>query len=67
MNAEDPSRVLVKVDPQYFRPTEVEILIGDPAKAERILKWKPKILFKELVEEMVHADVALVEKGDLVN
>ena len=67
VNAEDPSRVLVKVDPQYFRPTEVEILIGDPAKAERILKWKPKILFKELVEEMVHADVALVEKGDLVN
>jgi len=67
VDAKDPSRVLVKVDPQYFRPTEVELLIGTAAKAEKLLGWKPKILFKDLVTEMVAADVELVEKGDLIN
>ena len=67
VDATDTSRVLVKIDPQYFRPTEVEILIGDPAKAQRLLGWKPKILFQQLVEEMVSADVALLDKGDMIN
>ena len=67
VDAKNPSRILVKVDSQYFRPTEVEILIGDASKARLALGWKPKILFKELVEEMVNADVELVRKGDLIN
>jgi len=53
----------VRIDPKYFRPTEVDILIGNPAKAERQLGWKPTTLFSALVEEMVAADVALVDSG----
>lgn len=56
-----------QVDPQYFRPTEVEELLGDATKAATLLNWKPKILFETLVQEMVDADVALVEKGDMIN
>ena len=67
VNAADPTKVLVRIDPQYFRPTEVELLIGDPAKALKDLGWKPKTLFQGLVEEMVAADVALVDKGDMIN
>jgi GDPmannose 4,6-dehydratase len=55
------------VDPQYFRPTEVEELLGDATKAATLLNWRPKILFETLVQEMVDADVALVEKGDMIN
>lgn len=58
-------RDLVKIDPKYFRPTEVDILIGDPQKAKRILNWTPKTLFEDLVKEMTEADVKLVEAGDL--
>eukprot|EP00968_Pinguiococcus_pyrenoidosus_P003771 scaffold251_cov230-Pinguiococcus_pyrenoidosus.AAC.2 len=57
-DAKDSSRVLVRVDPKYFRPTEVDLLIGDPAKAKRELNWEPEILFEQLVEEMVAADLA---------
>jgi len=52
----------VEVDPRYFRPTEVETLIGDASKARKKLKWKPKVNFKELVRMMVDADMKLVEK-----
>lgn len=52
----------VEVDPRYFRPTEVETLIGDAAKARRKLKWKPRVGFKELVRMMVDADMQLVER-----
>ena len=50
-------RVLVEVDPKYFRPTEVELLLGNPSKAERVLNWKRKIDFKSLVSMMVKADL----------
>ena len=50
-------RVLVKIDPQYFRPAEVDLLIGDAEKAKKILGWKPRICFRELVKLMVEADV----------
>jgi GDPmannose 4,6-dehydratase len=63
VDAADESRVLVKVDPRYFRPTEVDILIGNPAKAERQLGWKPTTLFTALVEEMVKADIEMVIQG----
>lgn len=52
----------VRVDPRYFRPTEVEQLLGDATKARQKLGWKPKIGFKELVSEMVTADIRTVAK-----
>jgi GDPmannose 4,6-dehydratase len=59
--------VLVKVDPAYFRPTEVELLIGDPSKSNKELGWQPKYNLERLVHEMVHADVALFRKDiDLI-
>jgi len=48
---------VVKIDPRYFRPTEVELLIGDPTKANEKLGWKPKYTLKEMITEMVSADV----------
>lgn len=49
----------VVIDPKYFRPTEVEVLISDPTKARKVLKWKPKVTFKDLVRIMVDADMSL--------
>ena len=57
----DPSRVLVRIDPRYFRPTEVELLLGDPAKAKRKLGWVAKTSFEDLVKEMVEADVQMTK------
>ena len=54
-------RVLVEIDPRYFRPTEVDLLLGNPAKAKRKLGWSHTTTFEDLVEEMVQADVALFE------
>lgn len=62
---EDEERVLVKVDPKYFRPTEVELLLGDASKAKEKLGWEPETTFRALVGEMVRSDLALVDKGDL--
>ncbi len=55
-------KVVVKVNPQFFRPAEVELLLGNPAKAETVLGWKRNISFDQLVERMVKNDLALVEK-----
>jgi GDPmannose 4,6-dehydratase len=52
----------VEIDEQYFRPAEVDLLIGDPAKARKILGWEPKTRFTELVKIMVDADVDLLER-----
>jgi len=49
--------LLVEVDEKYFRPAEVELLLGDPSKAESELKWQRKISFQELVSEMVRYDL----------
>lgn len=54
--------VLVEVDPNYFRPTEVDLLIGNPAKAEKELGWKASCEVKDLVKEMVQEDIKLFEK-----
>jgi GDPmannose 4,6-dehydratase len=51
-------KVLVRVDPRYYRPTEVDLLLGDPAKAKRVLGWEPKVTFPELVTMMVESDLA---------
>ncbi len=53
---------LVKVDPQYFRPTEVDLLLGDPTKAKTELNWNPKVTFKQLVKMMVDSDLKENEK-----
>lgn len=55
-------RVIVKVNPAFFRPAEVELLWGNPAKAEKELGWKREIPFARLVERMVNSDMQLVEK-----
>ena len=60
------SRAIVRVDPRYFRPTEVETLLGDPTKAHQKLGWKPKITFHELVAEMVREDLKGAERDELV-
>ncbi|KAF5350630.1 hypothetical protein D9756_008696 [Leucocoprinus leucothites] len=57
-------KTVVRIDPKYFRPAEVELLLGNPAKAERVLGWKRKVPFEELVKEMVAAD--LKAAGSLV-
>ncbi len=57
--------VIVRIDPRYFRPTEVETLLGDPSKAKRQLGWTPKITFAELVEEMVREDLSLAKRDAL--
>jgi GDPmannose 4,6-dehydratase len=56
-------RDLIRVDPAYYRPTEVDILLGDSSKARTELKWAPKVSFSELVKEMVLADIDMVKKG----
>jgi GDPmannose 4,6-dehydratase len=53
---------VVKIDPKYFRPTEVELLIGDPTKAKAKLGWKPKYDLDSLVKEMVASDLELFKR-----
>ena len=55
-------KTIVTINPKFFRPAEVEVLLGDPAKAEKVLGWKREISFSQLVERMVKNDMALVEK-----
>ncbi|HSH86097.1 MAG TPA: GDP-mannose 4,6-dehydratase [Methylophilus sp.] len=57
---------IIQVDPRYFRPTEVETLLGDPTKAKQKLGWTPKITFNELVTEMVKEDLKTAERDELV-
>lgn len=61
-----PGQVIVKVDPRYFRPTEVETLLGDPTKAREKLGWTPKTSLAELVAEMVSADYTSAKRDALV-
>jgi GDPmannose 4,6-dehydratase len=58
----ESGRELIHVDPRYFRPTEVEQLLGDPSKAKTILGWQRKVSFRELVKKMVVADLREAEK-----
>jgi GDPmannose 4,6-dehydratase len=54
--------IICKVDPKYFRPTEVETLLGDPAYAKKILGWEPRISVKEMCSEMVRHDLSEAKK-----
>jgi GDPmannose 4,6-dehydratase len=55
-------QIVLKVDPRYYRPTEVDLLIGDASKAKRLLDWEPKYTLAEMVSEMVASDIRLFEK-----
>ncbi|MEW6585513.1 MAG: GDP-mannose 4,6-dehydratase, partial [Nitrospirota bacterium] len=57
--------VLVEIDPRYFRPAEVDTLLGDPTKAKEKLGWQPKVTFRELVAEMVREDLKDAERDHL--
>jgi len=59
-------RVIVAVDPRYFRPAEVEALLGDASKAHQKLGWKPRTSFRQLVREMMQEDLISAERDDLV-
>jgi GDPmannose 4,6-dehydratase len=59
-------KCIVAVDPRYFRPTEVETLLGDASKAREKLGWTPKITFNELVSEMVREDLIGAEREELI-
>lgn len=63
---DDNGRIIVKVDSRYFRPTEVETLLGDPTKAKEKLGWIPKISFEELVSEMALADLEIAKRDSLI-
>jgi len=56
----------VEIDPRYFRPTEVDFLEGDASKAKRILKWEPKVTFKELAKMMTDADMKIAEREKII-
>jgi len=62
----DSGQIVIRVDPRYFRPTEVQTLIGDASRARAKLGWKPEISFEEMVAEMVAADVALAERDQRI-
>ena len=59
-------KCIVSIDPRYFRPTEVETLLGDASKAKNKLGWVPKTTFKELVVEMVREDFKIAERDELI-
>jgi GDPmannose 4,6-dehydratase len=58
---------IIKVDPRYFRPTEVETLLGDASKAKKKLNWTPKISFNQLVKEMINEDLKIAKNDQLIN
>jgi GDPmannose 4,6-dehydratase len=58
--------VIVRVDPRYFRPTEVETLLGDPSKAKARLGWVPTTTFEELVREMVESDYTSARRDSMI-
>jgi GDPmannose 4,6-dehydratase len=62
----ETGKCLIAVDPRYFRAAEVETLLGDPGKAARLLGWKPRVTFDELVREMTDADFKLAEQDQLM-
>jgi len=62
----EPGRIVVSIDPRYFRPAEVEFLLGDPTKAGKVLGWKPKMDFEELIRIMVEKDMMEARRDFLV-
>jgi len=65
-SAVKPGQAVVQIDPRYYRPTEVDLLLGDPTKARKKLGWEPRHTLQELVDEMVNADLKLFGKEVLL-
>ena len=61
-----PGKEVVRIDPAYYRPTEVDLLIGDPTKANKQLGWMPKYTLAEMVKEMVAADLELFQRNKIL-
>jgi GDPmannose 4,6-dehydratase len=59
-------KTILEINPRYFRPTEVDLLIGDPAKAKELLKWEAKTKFKDLVHQMCKYDEELVKENKVI-
>jgi GDPmannose 4,6-dehydratase len=57
---------VVRVDPRYFRPTEVDLLLGDPTKAKHKLGWEPRVSIAELVKMMIASDMELAKRDKLL-
>jgi len=56
----------IEIDPRYFRPSEVDVLLGDPSKAKKVLGWEPKTSFKELVMQMVDSDMEIAKREKII-
>ena len=61
---DENDNVIIECEKKYFRPTEVDILLGDPTKAKKIIGWEPKISFDKLVEEMIEEDLEFIKKNN---
>jgi GDPmannose 4,6-dehydratase len=59
--------IILRIDTKYYRPTEVESLLGDPSKAEEVLGWKPLISVEEMCTEMMEEDLKIAKKEFLIN
>jgi GDPmannose 4,6-dehydratase len=66
VGSDKTGKVIVRIDPRYFRPAEVDTLLGDPSKAKKKLGWRPKVSFDELVQEMVREDLRAAERDVLI-
>jgi GDPmannose 4,6-dehydratase len=62
----EPGRIVLAVDPEYFRPTEVDLLIGDPTKAKEKLGWEPKTTVRDIIKDMMESDLKLFERDKLL-
>jgi len=62
----ESGNLIVAINLKYFRPTEVETLLGDPSKAKKELGWEPKITFKEMVDEMMENDINIAKRDALI-
>ena len=56
--------MIIECSKKYYRPTEVDTLLGNPSKAKKLLKWKPKVSIEELAKEMVEEDLKILSKDD---
>ena len=64
---DESKKTIIKIDPRYFRPTEVETLLGDSSKAKKELGWEAKTNFKDLIKEMMRRDLEEAEKQNFLN
>jgi len=63
---QETGQLIVSVDSRYFRPTEVETLLGNPTKAKRKLGWEPKITLEQIVHEMMESDLNIAKRDELI-